>query len=73
MKDQRTELEKLYKPFMTRREASIYTGISYNHIRKGTADGSIPCYKIGDKHLVIMDEWLEQIKNNSRKGTATNG
>ncbi len=56
-----------YKMFMTRKEASEYTGISYCAIRKGTIDGSIPCKKIGNKNLINMPIWLKQLDDESRK------
>lgn len=47
-------------PFATLRDAVNRTGLSYNYLRKGCADGTIPCVKNGRRVFVNVDALLRQ-------------
>lgn len=49
------------KPFLSLRDAATYTGLSYNYLRAGCNNGTIPHVKSGKKIFVNMNRLMDQM------------
>lgn len=50
-----------FTPFMGLKDAVTYTGLSYNYLRTGCANGTVPHIRIGRKIMVNVIRLMEQL------------
>ena len=62
-----------YKPFMSIKEACIYTGLSTCFLRNGVKDGTVPAIRSGAKYLINVPRLLEKLDAESNAGGETHG
>ena len=62
-----------YKPFMSIKEACIYTGLSQCYLRKGIKEGTVPALMSGAKYLINVPRLLEKLDAESNAGGETHG
>lgn len=60
------------KPFMSIKEACMYTGLSQGYLRKGVNDGTIPAIRSGVKILINVPLLMEKLNRESEKEVLAN-
>ena len=57
---------------MNIKDSAAYSGCSEYYIRNGIKNGTIPHIRSGNKYLINVPLWIEQLNEQSRKATTVN-